>query len=325
METHGICGNSIVTVTFSLVLKGIIITVFFVCIETAALTVLLIQVIPMLFNPVNEGTDSSSANVVYRLTRQTNEEEILSRNHIKYKKEYTEKVEVLKVNDVDSEDAVDSQITEDFKAENIGLMCDKEMQIFPEGFVPEILKQQEGIRVNNRYQNMIDYKKGDILKISINGSIITCPIEKTYVDTNNVNTIGIATEAYMEQQGYQPNKDGAVSYALKGQVDNKILLQLLEKDGMAYIDKNQQMGEYLKKYIDNQKAVLMNNIIVVGFSSILLVFLAQMMQFILSMESTASRYHVSVLVLLTELVIVLAINLCSVLLPIHDFNYRKRK
>lgn len=244
--------------------------------------IILLSVLPMLYSPIEDGANIGKENILYR-TSQENEkvENLFREKKVKYEKFYVQKIEILQVNGINVEEYMNEDISDKYKEESVELISKRNINIYEDTYESSILKSQDGIYINNMYMNMVDFKKGDILTILLNDTIIQCKVVGVYQDENSRDTIGAVSESYMKSQKYDVRSSQIpVVYTLIDNMNDDILKAILVEDKNAYIDRNQQLSNYLKQYIDKQKAVLVNVMIAVGFASILLVFLGQMILFV---------------------------------------------
>lgn len=241
----------------------------------------LISILPMLYSSMEADANSKSENISYNTIQQTNEEEMLIENSIDYYKYYTGGIEILQVNGVDINNYINQSIAEEYKAESIETIKNRIIHINADTSFKDYGSDMEGIYVNNIYKNIVEFKEGDLLTFSLYDRIVSCRVAGVYEDSDNKDMIGSIPESYMEsQEFYIENADISIVYMITGNVDGDILSEILFRDKNAYIEENQQLTEYLKKYIDDQKAVLLNNIIALGFSGVLLEVLGQIILFV---------------------------------------------
>ncbi|MDY3999450.1 MAG: hypothetical protein SOY73_10230 [Blautia sp.] len=131
------------------------------------------------------------------------------------------------------------------------------------------------------------------MTFSLDNNIVSCRIAGVYEDSSNKDIIGSVPEIYLKSEKvYIENTEVPIVYMILENIDSNILSEILVKDQNAYIDKNQQLSEYLKKYINDQKAVFVNNIIAVGFSSVLLVLLGQIILFVRKKDYYVSLWKI---------------------------------
>lgn len=245
--------------------------------------IILLSVLPILYSSVEDGANTVKENIVYRTSYKNKKvEELLREKKVRYKKYYTQKVEILQVNGVDVAEYVNEDVSDEYREESVEIISKRSINIYEDSHADSILKSQDGIYINNMYRNIIDFKKGDILTIFFNGRNIQCKVSGTYQDKNSQTTVlGATLESYTKSLELDVDDfQMPIVYIFTDNVSNDILREILLKDKTAYIDRNQQLSDYLKRYIDEQKAVLVNVMIAVGFASILLVFLGQMILFV---------------------------------------------
>lgn len=244
---------------------------------------ILLSVLPILYSPMEDGANIAKENIVYRTSYKNEKvENLLRKKRVKYEKFYVEKIEILQVNGIDVGEYMNENISDEYKEESVQIISKRNINIYEDTHASSILKSQDGIYINNMYMNMIDFKKGDILTILLNDRIIQCKVAGIYQDKNSQSTVvGAALESYMKSLKYDVRSSQIpIVYTFMDSISDDILRGILLEDKTAYIDKNQQLFNYLKQYIDKQKAVLVNVMIAVGFASVLLVFLGQMILFV---------------------------------------------
>lgn len=241
---------------------------------------ILINVVPYIYTSTEKGTSSVKSNISYRTMQETEQEEILMKNEIEYFKCSNQSIQILKVNNESLDNIINKNIAEDYKSESAADIGMRNIDIYDNDHMPREWKKLNGIYVNNIYRNIIDFKKGDILTISLNDCIIQCEIADVFSEQNNKDLFGILSEDYFEKEDEHIQISSAsIVYTLLDNINDSKLAQILISDRNANIEKNEQLSRYLSKYIDNQKLILINNVVAVGFSSILLVLLGQMILF----------------------------------------------
>ena len=236
----------------------------------------------MLYLPIEEGTNIGTENISYSsLHENANVESLLKERNVIYEKYYTSKIKIIQVNGIDVDDCINPNIADMYKQECIMEVSNRKFEIYEDEHTFNKSNIQNGIYINNIYRNMIDFKEGDRLTISFNGTTIQCKIAGTYENTSNKDVVGVSLESYMKLQGIDTiESQMPITYILGEHIDNDILNTILYEDKTAYIERSQQLSNYFKEYIDKQKVILINNIIAVGFESVLLVLLGQMILFI---------------------------------------------
>lgn len=241
---------------------------------------ILVNVIPLVYSSTEKGTTSEKSNISYRTVQETEQEDFLKESKIKYFKYSDQSVQILKVNNESIENKINKNIATDYKKESITDLSMRSIEIYENEHMPGKWKKSSGIYVNNIYKNIIDFKKGDILTILLNDSIVQCKIAGLFPEQNNKDLLGIISEDYFDKEAKSIQiGSSSIIYTLLDNVNDGKLAQILINDKNANIEKNEQLSKYLSKYIDNQKFILINNVIAVGFSSILLVLLGQMILF----------------------------------------------
>lgn len=243
---------------------------------------ILLSVLPMLYSPIEEGTNIGTENISYSSLREnTNVEKLLKERNVIYEKYYTSKIKIIQVNGIDVDDCINPNIADMYKQESIMEVSNRKIEIYEDEHTFNKFNIQNGIYINNIYKNVIDFKEGDLLTISFNDTTVQCKIAGTYEDASNKDAVGISLESYMKLQGIDTiERQMPITYILGEHIDNDILNTILYEDKTAYIERSQQLSNYFKEYIDKQKVILINNIIAVGFASVLLVLLGQMILFI---------------------------------------------
>lgn len=333
---------------------------------------ILLDVLPILYSPLDNGTIAEKQNISYRTSQVKRDvEDIFREKNINYYKSYIEEIKILEINGVDVEQYINPNIAEVYKEESIEEFCNREINVYEKTHALDELHNIDGIYINNIYKNIVDFRENDQLTILINEERIYCQVGGIYEDAYKKNTLGIISESYMEELGYNVEKfDMTVIYTLPENISNHIATEILFIDKNAYIDRNQQLSNYFKKYIDRQKVVFISIIVAVGFSGVLLVLLGQIIllvrkkeyyvtlwkigmskhyliksllsqkfllsfiqmivitiflepiRFLINGEVTSGKYHISVSILIIELIIILGINLLSVVLP---FSMRQKE
>ena len=141
------------------------------------------------------------------------------------------------------------------------------------------LVERSGIVINNVYRNVIDFKENNIITLKIGGKL------KDY------NVIGVQSSKNMDVIGYisdnpknikellKDNKDYPVIYEIQEKVPYELLEGIIKDDKAGYLEKSMDLNQYLISYVEDQKAIILNNIVAVGFSSCFLVFLGQIILF----------------------------------------------
>ncbi|MCI7242807.1 MAG: hypothetical protein MR549_02875 [Lachnobacterium sp.] len=253
----------------------------------------LISILPMLYSSMEAGTNSESENISYSTIRQTSQEEILINNNIDYYKYYSGKIELLQVNGIDIDNYINESISEKYKEDSAEVLKNRIIHIYAGTSYKVCSYDMTGAYINNIYKNIINFKEGDLLTFSLDNNIVSCRIAGVYEDSSNKDIIGSVPEIYLKSEKvYIENTEVPIVYMILENIDSNILSEILVKDQNAYIDKNQQLSEYLKKYINDQKAVFVNNIIAVGFSSVLLVLLGQIILFVRKKDYYVSLWKI---------------------------------
>lgn len=241
---------------------------------------ILLSALPMLYSPIEDGRNEGMESVTYRTSHcNINLENFLKEKGKIKEKYYTSNIKINQINNINISECINPDIADIYKSESILELSERKINIYEDALYKGI-ESQNGIYINNIYKNMYNFKEGDLIAISFDNTVIQCKIVGIYEDTNNKDIIGIVSEAYMKSQGIDPAKfQMPITYILNQDVDNDIIKEILYKDKTAYIDKNQDLSNYFKAYIDKQKEILVNNIVAVGFASCLLVFLGQIILF----------------------------------------------
>lgn len=241
----------------------------------------LVSALPMLYAPIEDGKNVGMESISYRtLYENTDVENFLKEKSKINEKYYTSDIKIDQINSKNISECINPNIAESYKSESALELSHRKINIY-ENNIYKKDEIQNGIYINNIFKNIYDFKKGDLIAISFNNTIVQCKIAGTYEDANNKDVIGVASENYMKNQGIDPVKcKMPITYILNEDTDNNILKNILYKDKTAYIDKNQELSYSFKDYINKQKAILVNNMIAVGFASCILVFLGQIMLFV---------------------------------------------
>lgn len=258
-------------VTFSLNLINIFLVFLFI----------LLSALPLVYAPIEDGQNVGMESISYRtLHGNTDVENFLKEKGKINEKYYTSNIKIEQINGININECINSNIAEEYKSESVLEVSDRKINIY-ENSIYKKSDIQNGIYINNIFKNIYNFKKGDSISISFNNTIVQCKIAGIYEDANNKDVIGIASENYMKKQGIDPKKcEMPITYILNEDTSNDILKNILYKDKTAYIDKNQELSNYFKDYVNKQKAILVNNMIAVGFASCILVFLGQIMLFV---------------------------------------------
>lgn len=242
---------------------------------------ILVSALPMLYAPIEDGKNVEMESISYRtLYENTDVENFLKEKGKINEKYYTSNIKIEQINSINISECINPNIAESYKSESVLELSHRKINIYKNSIYKKA-EIQNGIYINNIFKNIYDFKKGDLITISFNNTIVQCKIAGTYEDANNKDVIGIASESYMKNQGIDPVKcKMPITYILNKDTGNDILKNILYKDKTAYIDRNQELSNYFKDYINKQKAILVNNMIAVGFASCILVFLGQIMLFV---------------------------------------------
>ncbi|MFG6342942.1 MAG: hypothetical protein K1W35_03940 [Lachnospiraceae bacterium] len=237
------------------------------------------SVIPDYYTNLEKDAESIEDGILYSTMLSTDKENILIQNDVTYEKYYESEIELLKVNNVNLWDCLNSGIAEEYKEDSANTIKRRLLRIYADNTHKGI--EDYGIYVNNCFRNMIDFKPNDILTIRLCGNILNCKVAEVYTDVKTNDMIGFTFATCKEiDRLYIKNEDVSLKYAIAGNTSDTILAEILFEDSNAYIDKNQRLSGYLKEFIAAQKYILLNYCLIIAFSSILLVLLGQMILFI---------------------------------------------
>lgn len=237
------------------------------------------SVIPDYYTNLEKDAESIEDGILYSTMLSTDKENILIQNDVTYEKYYESEIELLKVNNVNLWDCLNSGIAQEYKEDSANTIKRRLLRIYADNTHKGI--EDYGIYVNNCFRNMIDFKPNDILTIRLCGNILNCKVAEVYTDVKTNDMIGFTFATCKEiDRLYIKNEDVSLKYAIAGNTSDTILAEILFEDSNAYIDKNQRLSGYLKEFIAAQKYILLNYCLIIAFSSILLVLLGQMILFI---------------------------------------------
>lgn len=202
---------------------------------------------------------------------------------IRYSKFYPVEVKVEFVNGTKiKEHLKNSKIAQEYMSEVQKNFEDRILELHSnEADMSEsLLGERSGIVINNVYRNVIDFKENSIITLKIGEKL------KDYKVT------GVQSSKDMDIIGYisdnpenikkllKDNKDYTVIYKIQEKVSDKLLARIVKDDKNGYLEKNTDLNQYFLTYVEDQKAIILNNIVVVGFSSCFLVFLGQIILFL---------------------------------------------
>lgn len=250
---------------------------------------ILLNVLPMLYSPIEQGTTIEKSDIVYRTDRENEEvENIIKEEGIGINKCYLGEVKILQINGVNIDECINLNIAESYKEESIEELSNREINIY-ENECLDI----NGIYVNNIYKNIVDFKEKDYLVIELNGKEMQCQVCGVYEDTDNKNIVGLLSKEYIINKGYSIEEcNMTVMYTLSGNIEDNIAMKILFNDENSYLDRNQQLTNYMEKYIDQQKLVFISIISAVSFAGILLVILTQTILFVQKREYYISLWKI---------------------------------
>lgn len=255
---------------------------------------ILLNVLPMLYSPIEQGSTIEKSDIVYRTDKENEEvENIIKDEDIGINKCYLGEVKILQINGVEIAECINSNIAESYKEESIEELSNREINIYENEYESNEYLDINGIYVNNIYQNIVDFKEKDYLVIELNGKEMQCQVCGVYEDADNKDIVGILPKEYIINKGYSIEEcNMTVMYTLSGNIGDNIAMKILLNDENSYLDRNQQLTNYLKKYIDQQKLVFVSIISAVSFAGILLVILAQTMIFVQKREYYISLWKI---------------------------------
>lgn len=255
---------------------------------------ILLSVLPMLYSSVEQGTVTEKFDISYRTDEDNTEvENIFKEENIRFHKFYTGAIKIIQINGVDVAECINSNIAESYKEESIEELGNREINIYENAYEPNECGDMDGIYINNIYKNIFDFKEKDQLIIKVNGKELQCQVCGVYEDANNKDIAGILSKEYIKNEGYDIKEfNMTVMYTLPRNIEDNIGIKILFNDENAYLDRNQQLANYLEKYIDQQKFVFISIIIAVSFAGILLVILAQTILFVQKREYYISLWKI---------------------------------